>query len=70
MVVHDLGKLRALTIFPFIYSGKHTKHTDVVTILEGNDIVVEYDRPAPLQIDGETVSGFTGYRVTNVGGIQ
>ena len=70
VVVHDLGKLRALTIFPFIYSGKHTKHTDVVTILEGNDIVVEYDRPAPLQIDGETVSGFTGYRVTNVGGIQ
>ena len=34
-----------------------------MTILEGNSVDVEFDRPTPLQIDGETVSDVTGYSV-------
>ena len=32
--------------------------------LEGKDITVTFDRPTPLQIDGETVLGVTSYTVT------
>lgn len=55
MVFHSVGKWKALMIFPSIFQGKHIRHTEAVTILEGKDIRVEFDRPSPLQIDGETV---------------
>ncbi len=61
MVFHTAGKMKTLTIFPSIFQGKHIQHTDVVTILEGKDIRVEFDRPSPLQIDGETISGVRTY---------
>lgn len=63
VTVHDLGKLRALSIFPKIYSGKHVKHSDVVAIHTGHEITVEYEKAAPLQIDGETVRDVTGFTV-------
>lgn len=61
MVFHTAGKLKTLRIFPSIFQGKHIQHTDVVTILEGKDIQVEFDRPSPLQIDGETISDVRCY---------
>lgn len=63
VVVHNVGKLRALSVFPKIYAGNHTKYKDIVTVMEGHHIKVEFDRPSPLQIDGETVSGVTEYEV-------
>lgn len=63
MVFHGTGKLRTLMIFPSIFKGTHIKHTDAVEILRGHDITVEFDRPTPLQIDGETVLNVTSYRV-------
>lgn len=64
MVFHGSGKLRTLVIFPGIFKGKHVRHTDAVEILTGHEIAVRFDRPAALQIDGETISGVTGYRAT------
>ncbi len=61
MVFHTAGKLKTLLIFPSIFKGKHIRHTDFVTILEGKDIRVEFDRPSPLQIDGETISNVRSY---------
>lgn len=55
VVVHNLSKLRALPIFPRIYSGNHVKYSKYITVLRGHSITVEYDSPAPVQIDGETV---------------
>ena len=55
MVFHDSGKLKTLTIFPSIFKGEHIKHTKYVEILEGKEIKVAFDRPSPMQIDGETV---------------
>lgn len=63
VVVHNLGKLSALSIFPTLYIGKHTKFTKVVEVLKGHEITVKYDKPAPLQIDGETISNVTEYTV-------
>lgn len=61
MVFHTAGKLKTLAIFPSIFKGGHVKHKDAVTILEGRDIRVEFDRPSPLQIDGETISDVCAY---------
>lgn len=61
MVMHGGGRLRTLMIFPSIYKGKHLNHRKYVDILCGEHITVSFDRPAPLQIDGETVRGVTEY---------
>ena len=47
---------------PSIFKGEHIQHTHVVEVLTGQDITVEFDRPAPLQIDGETIPDVTSYR--------
>ncbi len=64
VVVHTLGRLRILPIIPGAFSGKHVKYTKYVTVIEGNNIEVEFDRPVPLQIDGETFSDINGYSVS------
>lgn len=61
MVLHDAGKLRTLMMFPSIFKGEHTKYKKYVDILSGNRITVEFDRPAPLQIDGETRKNISSY---------
>lgn len=70
LIVHDLSKFRALTILPFTYSGKHIVNTDVITILKGHNISVEFDSAAPLQIDGETISGVMGYQAVSAGALS
>lgn len=61
MIFHDTGKLKTLMIFPSLFKGEHVKHTDVVAVHEGKEITVKFDRPAPLQIDGETIIGVSEY---------
>ena len=55
MIFHSAGRLRTLCIFPSIFKGEHIKHTKMVSVLTGHEITVEFDRPSPLQIDGETI---------------
>lgn len=55
MLFHGAGRLRTLCVFPSIFKGKHIKHKRMVALHTGNEITVEFDRPTPLQIDGETV---------------
>jgi len=61
MVLHGSGKLKTLCVFPSIFKGEHVKHTEMIEILTGHEIMVEFDRPTPLQIDGETILGVTSY---------
>ena len=61
MVYHSPRKLQALMIFPSIFKGEHVRHKGVVEVLTGQDIAVAFDRPTPLQIDGETISDVTAY---------
>lgn len=64
MVFYGSGKLRTLMIFPSIFKGEHIRYRKAVTVLTGREITVEFDRPTPLQIDGETISGVTSYHVS------
>lgn len=61
MIMHGCGKMRTLVIFPKIFKGTHVKHGDVVEILTGKSITVEFDRPVSIQIDGETILNVTSY---------
>ena len=63
VLFYGKGKLKTLMAFPSIFQGEHIKHSDMVRILTGREITVRFDRPCPLQIDGETVSGVTEYHV-------
>lgn len=67
MAFCSASKLKALMVFPSIFKGEHVKKEKVVEILTGKDITVEFDRPTPLQIDGETITGVTSYHATVAG---
>ncbi|MBQ7336290.1 MAG: hypothetical protein IJW92_07455, partial [Clostridia bacterium] len=64
-LMYGKGKIKTLTVFPSIFKGEHIKHTEMVAILRGHEITVEFDRPTALQIDGETVLDVTSYTVTS-----
>ena len=61
MLFHGAGRLRTLCVFPSIFKGAHVKHTKIVALHTGHEITVEFDRPTPLQIDGETILDVTSY---------
>lgn len=63
VIIHNSGKLKTLCVFPSIFKGEHIKHTDIVDVLSGNNVTVEFDRPCALQIDGETITDVTTYSV-------
>lgn len=64
MVMFGAGKLKTLAVFPSIFKVEHIRHEDMVEVLTGHSISVEFDRPTPIQIDGETISGVSGCSVT------
>lgn len=68
VVMHGKGKFRTLILFPSIFKGEHVKQKNMVEVIKGHDITVKFDRPTPLQVDGETITGVTEYRMksTNV----
>lgn len=68
MVMYGAGKLKTLAVFSSIFKGEHVRHEEMVDVLTGHTIRVEFDRPTPLQIDGETIPNVTSYEVT--GGAQ
>lgn len=63
VLMFGASKLRTLCVFPAIFSGKHVEHKKLVDVLSGDVITVSFDRPTPLQIDGETVHDVTSYTV-------
>ncbi|MBQ8598417.1 MAG: diacylglycerol kinase family protein [Lachnospiraceae bacterium] len=62
-VFHGSGKLKTLIIFPQIVSGKHIKYTKYVSLIKGKEIIVEFDNPRPMHIDGETIGNVKKYAV-------
>ncbi len=62
-VVHNLGRIKLLTIFPKIFDGSYIKHKKHVAFHQANHIKVTFDAPMALQIDGETVLDVTEYEV-------
>lgn len=63
MAFHGSSKIRTLMVFPSLFKGEHVKNTDIITVIKGREVTVEFDRPCALQIDGETVLDVTSYTV-------
>ena len=66
MTMTGMSKIKTLLVFSTIFKGEHIKHTEMVTITEGSEVTVKFDRPTALQIDGETVTGVSEYTVYSV----
>ena len=60
---HTSGKIKTLLIFPKLFEGTHLKHKKYFTLRTGKHIIVEFDQPTPLQVDGETFLNVTKYEV-------
>ena len=63
VVMHKSGKLHTLMVFPKIFKGEHIKHKKMVDVRVGKHVIVEFDKPTALQIDGETIKGVLKYEV-------
>jgi diacylglycerol kinase (ATP) len=62
VVWHGTGKLRTLMNFKKIFKGTHVKK-HFIALRTGHEVTVEFSKPQPLQIDGETICNVTKYSV-------
>ncbi len=65
-VFHCPSRIATLCVFPSIFKGGHVKHKKMAAVHTGREITVEFDRPTPLQIDGETIPDVTCYTARSV----
>lgn len=63
MAMHGGSRLKTLMVFTKVNKGEHIKYTEMVEILEGYDILVEFDAPCFLQVDGEVIPDVMTYEV-------
>ena len=64
MAMHGGSRLKTLAVFTKIKNGGHAAHTEMVEIIEGYEISVEFDKPCYLQIDGEVYADVSSYSVS------
>ena len=64
MLFHGKGRIATLIAFPSIFKGEHVKKKNMVAVHSGKTISVQFDAPAAVQIDGETILGVTEYTAT------
>lgn len=70
LILHNCGRLRTMLSSPSIFRGDTEKMRGMVDVLTGHDVSVRFDRPAELQIDGESINGINGYRVRSAAMIK
>lgn len=61
IIAHNLPAWKALIVFASIVIGKHFSFKKNVTVIEGKEFNVEFSRPTPIQLDGETFEGLRTY---------
>ena len=63
MIMHGGSRVKTLSVFAKVKDGGHIKHTEMVEIVEGYDVKVEFNAPCDLQVDGEVYTGVMKYSV-------
>ncbi len=63
IIVHSKFRIPLIAAFASIYKGKHLKYKNLVSEVKGSDIIVEFDKPTALQIDGDTILDVLKYEV-------
>lgn len=59
VVMYGSSRLKSLLVMPSMIKGNHIKRTEMIEVLEGKEITVIYDKPASMQLDGETILNVT-----------
>lgn len=62
IVMHGGSRVKALSLFAVLGKGEHVKNKQIVEVIEGYDVKVEFDQPSVLQIDGEVYLNVSRYR--------
>ena len=55
VIYHDISRLQAIARFPKIFKGELVKYKDMTTVLTGKHVVISFDRPCSLQVEGEAI---------------
>ncbi len=63
MIMHGGSRAKTLAVFAKVKNGGHIKHTEMIEIVEGYDVKVEFSAPSDLQVDGEVYTGIMQYSV-------
>ncbi len=63
ILAHNCNRFQLLSIFATVFKGAHIKYKKIVASHTGHEISVVFDRPSPLQIDGETITDVLEYKV-------
>lgn len=63
VVMHGGTRAKTLAVFAKIKNGGHVKHTEMVEVLTGYSVKVEFTQPYALQVDGEVFTGVSKYKV-------
>lgn len=65
VAMHSKNIFKIILAFLLIFTGKHTILKSMITVIKGHSISVKLDRPATLQIDGETLPDISEYTITS-----
>ena len=65
VAIHSKNIFKIIAAFLLIMKGKHIKLKSMITVIEGHKFSVKLDRPATLQIDGETIPNISEYTVSS-----
>lgn len=63
VAMYGSSRLKSLLVMPSMYKGKHIRRKEMIDVIEGHEISVRFDRPAPMQLDGETILDVVRYDV-------
>ena len=63
LVMHSVGRLKALFRFPSFLKGKHPKYKKMITVIKGKSIRVTFDKATDLQVDGDPIENVSEYVV-------
>ncbi len=63
VAIHDIARIPTLFLFLSVCKGKGEKFPKHIDYRVGRHVIVEYDKPVALQIDGETVLNVTRFEV-------
>lgn len=63
VAMYGSSRLKSLLVMPSMYKGKHIRRKEMIEVIEGHEISVRFDKPAPMQLDGETILDVVRYDV-------
>ncbi len=65
VIVHTISKRKLFWIFPSIYSGKHLKYKNYVSVIKGYNFNILSDSKWYVQVDGDEISNLTSFSVAS-----